>query len=168
MRAHKPAGTFRIFVLGEFGGDGNPEPAYGAWRYLEALLRERFPEQSFEYRQCPFTPSTRTPFCPLRQECAGLDGDLWIVYMGNNEMVGPFGAVTVFGAKAPPLWMVRLGLAIQRHAWDSWQRPTGHWLKGKRAVQWDGMRMFAAERVGPLDPKRESVYANFRGNLRES
>ena len=33
--------------------------------------------------------------------------------MGNNEMVGPFGAVTVFGAKAPPRWMVRLGLSLQ-------------------------------------------------------
>ena len=26
------------------------------------------------------------------------DGDLWIVYLGNNEMVGPFGAATILGA----------------------------------------------------------------------
>jgi tetratricopeptide (TPR) repeat protein len=167
MRAHKPAGTFRIFVLGESAALGDPEPAYGAWRYLEAMLHERYPKQSFEIINVGMTAINSHTILPIAEECAGLNGDLWIIYMGNNEMVGPFGAVTVFGAKAPPLWMVRFGLAIQRTRVGQLASATGHWLKGKRAVQWDGMRMFAAERVGPLDPKRESVYANFRGNLRD-
>ena len=98
---------------------------------------------------------------PIARECAGLDGDLWIIYMGNNEMVGPFGAVTVFGAKAPPLWMVRFGLALQRTRVGQLAASAGHLLKGKRAAQWEGMQMFAAARVGPLDPKREKVYDEF-------
>ncbi len=167
MRAHKPAGTFRIFVLGESAAMGDPEPAYGAWRYLEVMLRERYPKQSFEIINVSMTAINSHTILPIARECAGLDGDLWIVYMGNNEMVGPFGAVTVFGAKAPPLWMVRFGLSLQRTRVGQLAASAGHWLKGKRAAQWDGMRMFAAERVGPLDPKRESVYANFRGNLRD-
>jgi tetratricopeptide (TPR) repeat protein len=167
MRAHKPANTFRIFVLGESAALGDPEPAYGAWRYLEVMLRERYPKQNFEIINVGMTAINSHTILPIAEECAGLDGDLWIVYMGNNEMVGPFGAVTVFGAKAPPLWMVRLGLAIQKTRVGQLASATGHWLKGKRAVQWDGMRMFAQERVGPLDPKREAVYANFRGNLRD-
>ena len=36
---------------------------------------------------------------PIARECARRDGDLWIIYMGNNEMVGPFGAGTVFGSR---------------------------------------------------------------------
>ena len=51
---------------------------------------------------------------PLARECAGHQGDLWVIYMGNNEMVGPFGAATVFGFKAPPLWLVRASVAVQR------------------------------------------------------
>src|SRR5262249_25515043 len=79
-----------------------------------------------------------------------------------------FGAVTVFGAKAPPLWMVRFGLALQRTRVGQLAASTGLWLKGKRSFQsWEGMQMFSAARVGPLDPKREMVYANFRGNLRD-
>lgn len=167
MRAHKPADTFRIFVLGESAAMGDPEPAYGAWRYLEVMLRERYPKQSFEIINVSMTAINSHTILPIAEECAGLDGDLWIIYMGNNEMVGPFGAVTVFGAKAPPLWMVRFGLALQRTRVGQLMSAAGHWLKGKRAVQWDGMRMFASERVGPLDPKREAVYANFRGNLRD-
>lgn len=167
LRAHKPAGTFRIFVLGESAAMGDPEPAYGAWRYLETMLRERYPKQSFEIINVSMTAINSHTILPIARECAGLDGDLWIIYMGNNEMVGPFGAVTVFGAKAPPLWMVRLGLAIQRTRVGQLASSVGHWLKGKRAVQWDGMKMFAEERVGPNDPKREMVYQNFRGNLRD-
>jgi tetratricopeptide (TPR) repeat protein len=167
MRVHKPAGAFRIFVLGESAALGDPEPAYGAWRYLEVMLRERYPKQSFEIINVGMTAINSHTVLPIARECAGLDGDLWIVYMGNNEMVGPFGAVTVFGAKAPPLWMVRLGLSLQTTRVGQLAASTAHRLKGKRAAQWDGMRMFAAERVGPLDPKRESVYANFRGNLKD-
>lgn len=167
MHAHKPPGTFRIFVFGESAALGDPAPAYGAWRYLEVMLRERYPKQSFEVINVSMTAINSHTVLPFARECAGLDGDLWIIYMGNNEFVGPFGAITVFGAKAPPLWMVRLGLWLQTTRVGQLAAATAHRLKGKRAAQWDGMRMFAGERVGLHDPKREAVYANFRGNLRD-
>jgi hypothetical protein len=44
----KPQGTFRIFVLGESAAMGDPDPAYGFSRYLEVMLRERFPSMKFE------------------------------------------------------------------------------------------------------------------------
>ena len=46
--AEKPRGTFRIFVLGESAAMGDPDPAYGFSRYLEVMLRERFPSMKFE------------------------------------------------------------------------------------------------------------------------
>ena len=44
----KPRKTFRIFVLGESAAMGDPDPAYGFSRYLEVMLRERFPSMKFE------------------------------------------------------------------------------------------------------------------------
>ena len=41
--AEKPKGTYRIFVLGESAAMGDPDPAYAFSRYLEVMLRERFP-----------------------------------------------------------------------------------------------------------------------------
>src|SRR5437667_2976200 len=38
MRVHKPPGAYRIFILGESAVMGDPEPAFGASRYLEMLL----------------------------------------------------------------------------------------------------------------------------------
>ena len=103
MEAKKPADTYRIFILGESAARGEPEPPYAASRYLEALLRERFPEHAFEVVNLGITAINSHVILPIARECAQADGDLWIIYMGNNEMVGPFGAATVFGAKAPPL-----------------------------------------------------------------
>ena len=41
--AEKPQGTFRIFVLGESAAMGDPDPAYAFSRYLEVMLRQRYP-----------------------------------------------------------------------------------------------------------------------------
>ena len=43
MEAKKPADTYRIFIFGESAAQGEPLPAYSAARYMEILLRERFP-----------------------------------------------------------------------------------------------------------------------------
>lgn len=48
IEARKPADVFRIFVFGESAAEGDPDPAYGPARFLEVLLRERFPQQRFE------------------------------------------------------------------------------------------------------------------------
>ena len=98
MPAQKPVGTFRIFILGGSAALGDPEPAFGAGRYLQVLLRERYPSEKFEVINVAMTAINSHSVLPIARECARHQGDLWLVYMGNNEMVGPFGAVTVFGA----------------------------------------------------------------------
>ena len=114
MKTPKPAGTYRIFILGESAAMGDPAPAFGPVRYLEMLLRERFPGAQFEVINVAVTAINSHVILPIARECARREGDLWIIYMGNNEMVGPFGAATVFGAQAPPRSFVRLSLAFQK------------------------------------------------------
>ena len=48
MAANKPAHTYRVFVFGESAAMGDPDPSFGAWRYLKVLLGERFPGTDFE------------------------------------------------------------------------------------------------------------------------
>jgi hypothetical protein len=43
-----------------------------------------------------------------------LEPDLFVVYAGNNEVVGPYGAGTVLTAAAPPLPLVRASVAARR------------------------------------------------------
>lgn len=167
MRAQKRPDTFRIFVLGESAAMGDPEPAFGAARYLEALLEKRYPRNKFEFINVAFTAINSHVILPIARECARHDGDLWIIYMGNNEMVGPYGAATVFGAKAPPLAAIRFGLCVQQFRLGQWFMSLGRQLRGssRNAPSWGGMEMFAANRVPPSSPARQRVYHNFRANL---
>ncbi|HUD83800.1 MAG TPA: tetratricopeptide repeat protein, partial [Candidatus Saccharimonadales bacterium] len=167
MKAVKPPGTFRIFIFGESAAMGDPEPAYGPARYMEAQLREKFPETKFEIVNAAFTAINSHVIVPIARECAKHEGDCWIIYMGNNEMVGPFGAATVFGRRAPPLPYVRLVTAIQEtrtgQLFTALARRFQH--GGAQLTSWGGMEMFLNNQIPPDSPLRENVYRNFDQNL---
>jgi tetratricopeptide (TPR) repeat protein len=169
MEAAKPAGACRIFIFGESAAQGDPEPSFGAGRYLEVLLRERYPGVSFEVVNVAITAINSHVIVPIARECAHDQGDLWIIYMGNNEMIGPFGAATVFGAKAPPWPVVRLGLALQTTRVGQLLMDLGRKLKGNAAGPgvWGGLQMFLGNQLPPNDPRKEVVYKNFQRNLQD-
>jgi tetratricopeptide (TPR) repeat protein len=169
MPVKKAAGTYRIFILGESAAMGDPEPAYGAGRYLEALLSARYPQTHFEIVNLGITAINSHVILPIARDCAKAEGDLWIIYMGNNEMVGPFGAATVFGAKTPPLPLIRFNLAIQKTRLGQLLANLGRKLKGGNAdaPSWGGMEMFVGNQLPVDDPRKEIVYQNFSRNLHD-
>lgn len=167
MRAAKPSGACRIFVLGESAALGDPRPAYGVSRYLQALLQERFPSGDFEVVCVAMTAINSHALVDIARECARRGGDIWIVYMGNNEMVGPFGAMGVLGPAAPPRPWVRVYLAAQRTRIGQWVAALSRRLHA-RAVPpggWAGMKMFVEHQLPPDAPARAVVHRNFRRNL---
>ncbi len=169
MPAEKAPGTFRVFILGESAAQGDPEPSYGAARYMEVLLRERYPQVNFEIENVAITAINSHVILPIARECAHHEGDLWLIYMGNNEMVGPFGAATVFGSQAPPLAFVRLSLALQQTRLGQALMDLGRRLRHRSSApaQWGGMEMFLGNRLAPDDPRRAQVYHNYNANLRD-
>jgi hypothetical protein len=103
----KPPGTVRIFVLGESAAFGDPQPRFGLPRMLQAMLEARHPGVKFEVVNAAMTGINSHTILPIARDCARAEGDIWVVYMGNNEVVGPFGAGTVFSTQAPPLKLAR-------------------------------------------------------------
>ena len=169
MQAEKPPGLYRVFLFGESAALGDPRPAFGVGRYLETLLRERFPNLKFEVVCVAMTAINSHAILPIARECAGYQGDLWIVYMGNNEFLGPFGGSTVFGAQAPPNSWVRGYLALQRTRVGQWLVTSARRLGWSQTTpaNWGGMKMFLDQQLPPGDPRKERIYANFRQNLED-
>lgn len=169
MPAVKPTNEFRIFLFGESAAQGDPDPSFGAWRYLEVLLRERYPGTDFHVVCTAMTAVNSHAVLPIARECAGHDGDLWIIYMGNNELVGPFGASTTFGPRAPNRALIRASLALRKtkigQLMDTLLAKTSH---GKGAPQsWSGLNMFKENKLRANDPNWNRTCANFSGNLED-
>jgi tetratricopeptide (TPR) repeat protein len=167
MPARKPAGTYRIFLFGESAAQGDPDPSFGAGRYLQTLLRERFPGADFEVVCVAMTAINSHVILPIARECAARDGDLWIIYMGNNEMVGPFGAGTVFGPRAPGVSLVRADLAIKATRTGQWLDSLMRRWGATRTTPktWSGLNMFKERQLAFDDPIRLRAYENFKVNL---
>ncbi len=191
MAVKKSPDTYRIFVFGESAAMGDPDSSYGMGRYLQVLLRERYPAIHFEVICVAMTAIDSDVVLPIARECARRDGDLWIVYMGNNEMVGPFGAIkmvpfapdfaagnkapppfgaaTAYGLQAPPLGVIRAVIAVKATRLGQLLDNVIGRLRSNSSTPttWGGMQMFMNGRIGYDDPARLRAYANFKGNLED-
>ncbi len=165
--AKKAPNTIRIFVFGESAAYGDPQPEYGLSRMLELLLQERFPESRFEVINAAMTGINSHVILPIARDCAEADGDLWVLYMGNNEVVGPFGAGTIFGARVPSLSFIRFSLALRSTRLGQWLAARVAGMKHVRPARrtWEGLAMFLENQVRPDDPRMGAVYSHFARNL---
>ncbi len=161
----KPGQTWRVFVFGESAAEGDPSPSFGFARILQVLLRERYPDQNIEFINTSVTAINSHVIRPIAGECADYSGDVWVIYMGNNEVVGPFGSGTVFGAQAPSLPLIRASIALKTtktgQLLDEVIESVGH--RGPRV--WEGMEMFLKQQVRQTDPRMAAVYSHFEANL---
>ncbi len=165
----KPSDTIRIFVFGESAAFGDPQPRFGLPRMLEAMLELRHPDKKFEVVNAAMTGINSHVILPLARDCARARGDVWVIYMGNNEVVGPFGAGTVFGNQTTPLPMIRAGLALKTtRTGQLFDTLRGVVRKtGAESGAWEGMRAFVKYKLAESDPRLDAVYRNFGQNLKD-
>jgi tetratricopeptide (TPR) repeat protein len=125
-------------------------------------LRARHPDTQIEVVNVAMTAINSHVIREIARDCAGRGGDCWVIYAGNNEVVGPFGAGTVFGRQVPGLAWVRASLALKRtrvgQLLDRCLRPSG-------PAKWEGMELFLGQRVRRDDPRLNNVYHHFAKNL---
>ena len=161
--AEKPQGTFRIFVLGESAAMGDPDPAYGFSRYLEVMLRERFPAMKFEVVNTGSVAINSHVLLPIARGLANERPDLFILYSGNNEVVGPYGPGTALTSSSMSLPVIRASIFVR-------STRIGQLLTklGTQKREWGGMEMFLDKQVPARSPLMKQVYENFASNLRDT
>jgi len=161
--SQKAPGTYRIFVLGESAAMGDPDPAYGFSRYLEVMLRERFPSRKFEVVNTGSVAINSHVVLPIAEQLASQRPDLFVIYSGNNEVVGPYGPGTVLTAGSMSIPAVRSSIYLR-------STRTGQLLTklGTQKKEWRGMQMFLDKQVPASSPLMKHTYANFERNLRDT
>ena len=161
--AEKPQNTFRIFVLGESAAMGDPDPAYGFSRYLEVMLRQRYPAMKFEVVNTGSVAINSHVLLPIAEGLAKQRPDLFIIYSGNNEVVGPYGAGTALTGSGMSMPVIRGNVFVR-------STRIGQLLTkvGTQKREWGGMEMFLDKQVRETSPLMKYTYANFEENLRDT
>ena len=160
--------TVRILVLGESAAMGDPDPRFGLPRLLQAVLELRYPGTHFEVVNAGIVAINSNVILPIARECARkANADIWVIYMGNNEVVGPFGAGTVFGQQVPPLSLIRANLALKSTRIGQSIGTLFAKLNKSPEVdsEWGGMEMFLKQQVRADDERMPHVYEHFSKNL---
>ena len=153
----------RIFVLGGSAAQGVPEAGFGVAAQLQSMLERRHPEQRFEVINGAMTAVNSHVVRLIALQCARKEPDLFVVYMGNNEVVGPYGLASVFGRYSPRLSWLRWGMALRGSRWG---QLLSSWRADPRGGDgWRGMEMFLQQQVTVDDPRLPGIYEHFERNL---
>jgi len=161
--AEKAPGTYRIFVLGESAAMGDPDPAYAFSRYLEVMLRKNYPALKFEVVNTGSVAINSHVLLPIAEGLAKQQPDIFIIYSGNNEVVGPYGAGTALTASGMSMAVIRSNIFVR-------STRVGQLLTkiGTQKREWGGMEMFLDKQVRANSPLMKPTYDNFEENLRDT
>ncbi|MDE1975866.1 MAG: SGNH/GDSL hydrolase family protein [Elusimicrobia bacterium] len=86
----KPAGTLRIFCIGQSTTEGAPfQPEAGYPKWLSEILADVVPGEKIEVIDAGVSGSDSFRDLPIVQEVMGYHPDLLVLYEGNNEGIQP-------------------------------------------------------------------------------
>ncbi|MBW7991885.1 MAG: tetratricopeptide repeat protein [Planctomycetes bacterium] len=164
----KSKDTYRIFVMGASAAAGTPDGAFSFGRILQVMLRQQYPDTNFEVI-IPAMPAINSHVVlEIADDCKRYQSDLFIIYLGNNEVVGPYGAGTVFSPLSSNLSLIRFGIALK--ATKLGQLIT-NLLESPGSTNvpkvWRGLEMFLEKQVRADNTKLGIVYRHFQRNLQD-
>jgi tetratricopeptide (TPR) repeat protein len=166
--ADKSDDTYRIFIMGASAAAGTPDGAFSFGRILQVMLRQRYPKANFEIVTTAMPAINSHVVLEVAKDCARHQADLFVVYLGNNEVVGPYGAGTVFTSLSSNLSLIRFGIVLK--ATKLGQLMTNLFEAagaGDVPKVWRGMQMFLEKQVRVDDPGLKAVYRHFQSNLED-
>lgn len=166
----KSENAYRVFVLGGSAGAGYPEPPFGFSRIFEVMLKKQFPSANIEVYNTSIVAINSHVLLKMIKDLSPYQADLFVVYIGNNEVVGPYGPGTVFNAFSSNLFFIRAGIFVNNTRTGQLLRNTiSRFIKKPENLltEWKGMEMFAASRIRHNDPRLQKTYQYYERNLKD-
>jgi tetratricopeptide (TPR) repeat protein len=162
--------TVRVFVLGGSAAYGDPDPAFGFCRQLEVLLNAQSSETSFQVVNAAVTSMNSHVARRIAQDSARHRPDLFIVYMGNNEVVGPYGPPTLPAGLYASRAFINAAITMKKQTRIG--QLVGNVAATARAPKgierkWLGMEAFLTNQIARDDVKMQSCYRHFSQNVRD-
>ncbi|HON07343.1 MAG TPA: tetratricopeptide repeat protein [Verrucomicrobiota bacterium] len=165
--AKKPENTYRIVVFGESAALGDPSPEYSFSRMIGVILKNSRSDLNFEIINVSMTAINSFVIREIARDCKKLDADLWIIYAGNNEVIGPFSPGTVFGPGTLPEPLIRILINMKCLKVSQLIDSIVESISSEKVKyrEWEGMEMFLKNQIPFNSPLLENVYKHFENNL---
>ena len=162
----KVPGRTRLAVLGESAAMGDPAIEFSLARGLEKMLNAPGHPQQFEVINAAMTAINSPVVVDIADNLAHSGVDGFIIYMGNNEVVGPYGPGTaITSGHSNPRWTA-WRVALTRLRLTGFLRPLAQLIQGTgNSEAWGGMEMFEANRLAEQDLRLPPMYRQFEANL---
>ena len=162
--------TYRIFVFGESAVQGDVLGNFSFTSMLDEMLKAHYPGIHFEVINTGMVAISSWTVLQFVKEMVAYQPDLFIIYCGNNEIVGPYGPGTVFAGLGSrtfvklQVWARSLKITqlLKSVREDIQQR-----LFKKKPVLWKGMEMFLEKQIPVDDDSLPVAIGNFRQNIKE-
>ncbi len=161
----KPKNTYRIFIFGGSAAKGEPDSAYSFGRILEIMLERKYHPFDFEIINTALTAVNSNVVLKAVEQCCEYEPDAFVIYMGNNEVVGPYGAGTVFSPISSNLSIIRASIFVRGTKIGQLFSGIFEKLFAEKNAQWGGMEMFTGRLVRFDDNGLQNVYEHFEKNL---
>jgi hypothetical protein len=160
----KPAGTVRVFLVGESAAKGYPQPRNLSMQsFLQAMLGDVWPDRKVEVISLGTTAVASFPLVYLVRDAVRYEPDLFVFYVGNNEFFGAYGVASINSVGTLPTWALPWmrglrGLAVV-------QAVEGL-IRGKADESRTLMEQMVAQTVIPPDsPLRAAAARNLEAHL---
>ena len=166
--ANKSENTYRVFIIGGSAALGTPEPIFSFSRFLQVMLREKYPGINFEVINTAITAVNSHVVLPIAKDCSRHKPDLFIIYLGNNEVIGPYGPGTIFATFSGSMSFIRFDKAFKTTKLGQLLTNLLSKRTGKNIPQaWGGSKMFMKNLIRAGDPRLQTVYNHYQKNLED-
>ncbi|MEM1177253.1 MAG: tetratricopeptide repeat protein, partial [Acidobacteriota bacterium] len=163
LSADKADGTLRLAVLGGSAAMGIPDPLFSFGRFL-AVMVEESTGQSVEVVPMAMTAINSHVVRDIAGELDRIEPDVVAIYLGNNEIVGPWGLGGLDPDASPPgLPAIRASAALLKTRTG---QTLSRLLRPPRAGGWRGLESFSSHGVTAEDPRLEGVRSDLASNLK--
>ena len=159
-------GVPRIAIIGESAAQGYPLQKIGLASMLEGILEIEYPGRRFDFINAAMTSVNSHVLADIVPEVIAQQPDVAVLYMGNNEVVGPYGPGTPFTAWLRHPAMVWLDMNLRRtKVFQLLEKAVMGATAAAPNLSWDGFQMFSQLTVPADSPALQNVYASFERNL---
>ncbi|MCG8525220.1 MAG: tetratricopeptide repeat protein [Opitutales bacterium] len=165
----KKENEIRIFVMGSSAAMGDPEASFSFSRFLEVMFEEAYPQNEIEAVNAAMTAINSHTVARVARDCVRLKPDAFVIYEGNNEVIGPFGPVGVLTGYFRNKNQIDLQISLRESRMGQLLRSIllNRSAEGVSDEKWGGMEMFLEQRIALGNSVLERVYDLFEANLED-